>query len=1257
MENLSGWDHSEDHPDFDPNLLNVEAWGVDSHQTDDVDVNVDQHDIRDSRKKNIASSTSWGDSDRHVDQWSSLAVSEFDHPDNSATSTSKQDVGNNSNDNLNGNNLHLQQSGIDETVEAAVEAAVAAISETSDSVTSGDRSGGSSENNTYSNISQHLHPLGIQSSASCPTPAHANGSTIHQQELQQVQHPAQHYQQQHQQQHQLQQQQQQQRQHTIQGVCGVNLSQQLKNSAAATKNTTAPTITSPSPATQHLSSLTANFMLAQAANSTIAATNAAAAANATSTITAAGSVSQDHQQQHTATISSQPSNIPTCIANNNVNSKTSGAASGKQRTRRSKSASKTKKKKGNNYSNAAPDTTSSRLPPFYLFDAPIELRANFMQNQRRLGLPIQHDPNSYHYGETVNGFHPHQYQVPFGANASNAAAGVAVPPNVRSPNSPPPQLIDARHGNHRKNKGGQVKNEREQKRAQKITELIEQLRLQMEEGGWQVEARSKFHTLSNCAQYIKHMIKITSDKENENEKLNSELDGKRLKLEREKEEKAIQEGRSDPESVTSSLTSDTTMSTARHKQEEETSGESGTKKRKLSKNSNQEEGSSGDDSNNNNDANNNGNNKKHRITSSEATTEDSSGDDNRDGSGTGSGSGNSRTESGSGGSGEISKTISSVSELTDSNRGSSSNNSGSGGGSSDYVPTEQDSREFTSGTREDNGPDQNSTSSISSDAAVASEKTSRDRNTGHKDVVFNNDKRMSRKRPPEEVTSLERTFELNYEEVFHKSNIPQLIASTSGKIVTWNECFSKATGYRKSEIERMTIFSLVKPENLANFFEIVAAALRPDDEEIVNGTNNCGRETVDSSNNSPSLNSFGEDLSGRETVICSNNQKYSSEQGGNKNTDVQKHGVNGDDEIQLKKDEELSAKSEEGNESENIVSRNSIAEESIINATEGRVTNNIDADNVSGNSTNEENSSYSTEKGGASKIDTENTSRNPANEEVNLNSTEEEGAIKPDTDDACRNSTHEETSSSSTECEGTNDIPGTSNEGPKSTEEWGAEKTSSLSKENHKSASLNVEEGEEKEKEKPDTYLDESLSNRLLNYTAMTLPCIDFPAMIKRNKSAVESNSVIIQPLHITVTLMSDKDPRRQCFHCVFTNSKGTNGHLGIITPELLASLFAKPVRNTNRRKKNNYSTHGGGGHQHQRKRARGGTTRVGQSVSTSTPKSDEQNHCVKHIVSTNEEHEKPPSPLLMPPPGPPTDDNSKQGESEPKKIESEMIL
>ena len=40
---------------------------------------------------------------------------------------------------------------------------------------------------------------------------------------------------------------------------------------------------------------------------------------------------------------------------------------------------------------------------------------------------------------------------------------------------------------------------------------------------------------------------------------------------------------------------------------------------------------------------------------------------------------------------------------------------------------------------------------------------------------------------------------------------------------------------------------------------------------------------------------------------------------------------------------------------------------------------------------------------------------------------------------------------------------------------------------------------------------------------------------------------------------MADDDPRKRCFHCVFSNCTGTNGTLGILTPDLLASLFATP--------------------------------------------------------------------------------------------------
>jgi hypothetical protein len=48
---------------------------------------------------------------------------------------------------------------------------------------------------------------------------------------------------------------------------------------------------------------------------------------------------------------------------------------------------------------------------------------------------------------------------------------------------------------------------------------------------------------------------------------------------------------------------------------------------------------------------------------------------------------------------------------------------------------------------------------------------------------------------------------------------------------------------------------------------------------------------------------------------------------------------------------------------------------------------------------------------------------------------------------------------------------------------------------------------------------------------------------------------------------MADKDPRKRCFHCVFTNCPGTKGALGSITPELLSSLFTTPEANSKKGK------------------------------------------------------------------------------------------
>ena len=138
---------------------------------------------------------------------------------------------------------------------------------------------------------------------------------------------------------------------------------------------------------------------------------------------------------------------------------------------------------GNSINSAEASTTPP--PPFFLFDAPVELRLNFMQSQRIHGLPVTEDNNSYHYGVAVNGFHPQLSGQPSSGPVSNCNTNHF---------SSPVQLVDGRHGNR---KAGRIKNEREQRRAQKITELIDQLREKMEKGGWKVEVKSKFNTLSS----------------------------------------------------------------------------------------------------------------------------------------------------------------------------------------------------------------------------------------------------------------------------------------------------------------------------------------------------------------------------------------------------------------------------------------------------------------------------------------------------------------------------------------------------------------------------------------------------------------------------------------------------------------------------------------------------------------------------------------------------------------------------------------
>jgi len=301
----------------------------------------------------------------------------------------------------------------------------------------------------------------------------------------------------------------------------------------------------------------------------------------------------------------------------------------------------------------------------------------------------------------------------------------------------------------------------------KITELIDQLREKMETGGWKVEMKSKFQTLSSCAEYVKHLIKVTEEKEKAVQKARLDLQMKERKVE---EEKALQEPRSDPESVMSSLTSSTGGSVHALKIDKEDDFEYGERKRKT-------DHTSVDDHDHGRkkqclDLTNNS------IGSSESSREE-------------------RTSSMPG-----------VKVLE--------------------VKTESDNMDSSKVTRNGQTSDDEESSYFSnrsSDGTVTEEHGTMNRKSQQSDVVIQS-RSAERKQRDTAVTSLDATFELDYEEVFTRSNVPQVIATTAGKIVRWNDFFLKATGVSKAEVKKITLFSLVKADKLSNLFEIVAAALK-----------------------------------------------------------------------------------------------------------------------------------------------------------------------------------------------------------------------------------------------------------------------------------------------------------------------------------------------------------------------------------------------------------------------------------------------
>jgi len=391
------------------------------------------------------------------------------------------------------------------------------------------------------------------------------------------------------------------------------------------------------------------------------------------------------------------------------------------------------------------------------------------------------------------------------------------------------------------------------------------------------------------------------EKEEALEKAKNDLKEKQRKME--EDNHAQQEGPSDPESTTSSLTV--------------SSGSEGRKTGEAKKTSPESADDSNESSDNKRKANDDNEGtkkpeKKSRLRTHESS-ECSSSDD-----GGGKPAAQQRVN--------IDQFVS-VSDITDSNKDSSSD-----GNSSSAC---QQQRPSTT----------HKTSRSGSPNVAAARDATADRDD-HSDVVIAGRKRKAAQTRTKEKKNKAMKFQLDYEEVFLKSNVPQILATTSGRIVAWNDFFLKATSLKKEEIDRLTIFSLVQASKLSNLFEIVAAALR--------------YGTLDSS----------------------------------------------------------ASEGEEGKESS------------------------------------------------------------------------ADGTTKP-------------SSSSGSDANG---------------------------------ASL----------------------TRNGNYTAITLPCTHFGTRPKpvAGGEVNANNHFTVKPLYMTVTLMTDNDPRKRCFHCILTDCPGTNGSLGRVTPELLSLMF-----------------------------------------------------------------------------------------------------
>ena len=229
---------------------------------------------------------------------------------------------------------------------------------------------------------------------------------------------------------------------------------------------------------------------------------------------------------------------------------------------------------------------------------------------------------------------------------------------------------------------------------------------------------------------------MTKEKEEKLAKTKADLSIRDQKL---KEEKSLQDSRSDPESVTSSLTAFSTSS-ANVQATLSSDNDKSTKKERDASQSTSE--ASSDPSP-----------KKQYV-------------DDR--------SGASRESGPNGKDISVKKMSSSFSDMTDSNKGSS-----------DFKRTSKrsENESKTAVVASEVCSQKSFDMDVSSTAAVMSGISSQEHCNAHADIVIKMGSRDRKRKHHDEKNSLDENFSLNYEEVFLHSNVPQIIVTMEGRIV------------------------------------------------------------------------------------------------------------------------------------------------------------------------------------------------------------------------------------------------------------------------------------------------------------------------------------------------------------------------------------------------------------------------------------------------------------------------------------------